>query len=45
VHDEAGCLQPSSARVYTAEMHGYTEWRRVDWPVHEGSTPTAVSFP
>lgn len=36
VHDEAGCLQPSSARVYTAEMHGYTEWRRVDWPVHEG---------
>lgn len=45
VHDEAGCLQPSSARVYTAEMHGYTEWRRVDWPIHEGSTPTAVSFP
>ena len=45
VHDEAGCLQPSSARVYTAEMHGYTEWRRVDWPVHEGSKPTAVSFP
>ena len=45
VHDEAGCLQPSSARVYTAEMHGYTEWRRVDWPVHEGSTPTAVSSP
>ena len=44
VHDEAGCLQPSSARVYTAEMHGYTEWRRVQWPVHPGATPT-VAFP
>jgi len=45
VHDEAGCQQASSARVYTAEMHGYTEWRRVQWPVHAGATPTAVSFP
>jgi hypothetical protein len=40
VHDEAGCLQPSSGRVYTADKHGYTEWRRVEWPLHPGSTPT-----
>ncbi len=39
VHDEAGCLQPSSARVYTAEKHGYTEWRLVKWPPHEAATP------
>jgi len=45
VRDEAGCLQPSRARVYTAEMHGYTEWRLVQWPVHDGATPTTVSFP
>jgi hypothetical protein len=45
VHDEAGCQQASSARIYTAEKHGYTEWRLVQWPVHEGATPTAVSFP
>jgi len=43
VHDEAGCLQPSGARVYTAEKHGYTEWRLVLWPLHEaGTTPTAT---
>lgn len=40
VHDETGCQQASSARVYTAEKHGYTEWRLVHWPVHAGSTPT-----
>ena len=45
VHDEAGCLQPSGARVYTAEKHGYTEWRKVQWPVYPGSTPTLPAFP
>jgi hypothetical protein len=45
VHDEAGCLQPSSARVYTAEKHGYTEWRLVKWPLHPGSTPTPDATP
>ena len=45
VHDEAGCLQPSSARVFTAEKHGYTEWRRVEWPLHPGSTPTPPGVP
>jgi hypothetical protein len=45
VHDEAGCLQPSSARVYTAEKHGYTEWRLVQWPLHPGSTPAPAATP
>jgi len=45
VHDEAGCQQASSARVYTAEKHGYTEWRLVQWPLHPNSTPTAAAFP
>lgn len=40
VDDEAGCSQPSSARLYTAEKHGYTQWVRVPWPAH--STPTAA---
>ena len=32
LHDEAGCSQPSGARLYTAEKHGYTQWRNVPWP-------------
>ena len=27
VNDEPGCLVPSSARIYTAEKHGYTGYR------------------
>jgi hypothetical protein len=45
VHDEAGCLQPSSARVFTAEKHGYSEWRLVQWPAHPGSTPAPEGPP
>jgi hypothetical protein len=37
--DEPGCLEPSGARVYTAEKHGYTQWRLVPWPPYE-NTPT-----
>lgn len=41
LHDEAGCLQPSSARIYTAEKHGYTRWVKIPWPQHEGTpSPT-----
>ena len=40
LHDEAGCNQPSSARIFTAEKHGYTEWRLIQWPQHPGSPPT-----
>lgn len=32
VRDEAGCMQPSSGRLYTAEKHGYTQWVRIPWP-------------
>ena len=32
VEDEAGCFEPSSARLYTAEKHGYTQWVIIPWP-------------
>jgi hypothetical protein len=38
--DEAGCMQPSSGRIYTAEKHGYTEWILIRWPPHPGATTT-----
>ena len=41
VIDEAGCLVPSSARIYTAEKHGYTQWVLIPWPSYP--TPTASS--
>jgi hypothetical protein len=31
VTDEAGCTEPSHARVYGVEKHGYTRWREVTW--------------
>ncbi len=33
--DEAGCTEPSSARLYTAEKHGYTQWVAIPWPDHD----------
>ena len=39
VMDEPGCFQDSSARLYTAEKHGYTQWVRVPWPQHPEETP------
>ncbi len=39
--DEVGCLEPSSARIYTAEKHGYSEWVKINLPPH----PDAVSTP
>jgi hypothetical protein len=32
VIDEPGCSQPSSARLYSVEKHGYTSYRMVPWP-------------
>lgn len=32
VLDEPGCMIPSSGRLYTAEKHGYTQWRLIPWP-------------
>ncbi|MFV1859405.1 MAG: hypothetical protein ACC647_08645 [Anaerolineales bacterium] len=39
VQDEAGCLEPSGGRLYTAEKHGYTQWVLIPWPAHD-PTPT-----
>lgn len=35
VIDEAGCSEPSHARVYGVEKHGYTYPIEVPWPPHE----------
>lgn len=41
--DEAGCQQPSSGRIYTAEKHGYTEWILIRWPPPPGATTTPAA--
>jgi hypothetical protein len=38
--DEAGCMQRSSGRIYTAEKHGYTEWILIRWPPHPDAAVT-----
>jgi hypothetical protein len=35
VQDEPGCAEPSHARVYLVEKHGYTNWVEVPWPIIE----------
>ncbi len=40
--DEPGCREPSRARIFSAEKHGYSKWRRVPWPPH---TPTPTPMP
>lgn len=50
VTDEPGCLVPSSARIYTAEKHGYSGYRMIPWPTYgpiaTGTpTPTPTSTP
>jgi hypothetical protein len=32
VQDESGCSEPSHARVYGVEKHGYTKWVEIPWP-------------
>lgn len=39
ITDEAGCVQPSSGRLYTAEKHGYTAWVRIPWPEYPTTSP------
>lgn len=35
IRDEAGCAEPSSARFYTVEKHGYmVPWKDIIWPQH-----------
>ncbi len=38
IRDETGCMEPSAARIYTAEKHGYTEWVGIAWPPHPDAT-------
>ena len=44
VTDEPGCDLPSSARIYSVEKHGYTDYRLIPWPgfdVAASVTPTS----
>jgi hypothetical protein len=48
VKDEPGCDLPSSARIYTAEKHGYTDYWMISWPGFDSettSTPTQTPTP
>ena len=45
ITDEPGCMEPSSARIYTAEKHGYTEWVLIPWPPHPTPEPTPEGDP
>ena len=45
LHDEPGCLEPSSARIYTAEKHGYTTWVLIVIPPYPSPTSAPESTP
>jgi hypothetical protein len=34
ITDEAGCMEPSSARIATATKRGYTPFEKIFWPPH-----------
>lgn len=40
--DEYGCSEPSWARIFSAEKHGYSRWRMIPWPEHQ---PTSTPMP
>ena len=39
VTDEAGCSQPSSARIYSVNTEGYSTWKAVPWAAFPTPTP------
>ncbi len=41
--DEPGCLVPSSARIYSVEKHGYTQYRMIPWPPYESTAVPTVT--
>ncbi len=45
--DETGCSEPSHARIYTSEKHGYTWYVNIPWPPNYGytATPTRTATP
>ncbi|MGB8215646.1 MAG: hypothetical protein WCE68_19015 [Anaerolineales bacterium] len=48
VTDEPGCDIPSSARIYSVEKHGYTDYRVIPWPGFDSTvtiTPTQTPTP
>ena len=48
VEDDPGCDLPSSARIYTVEKHGYTDYRMILWPGFDSTTtatPTRTPTP
>jgi hypothetical protein len=45
IEDEPGCLGPSSARIYTAEKHGYTGFKVIPWPAFESTPQPALVTP
>ena len=40
IPDEPGCSEPSHARIYTVEKHGYTRWVTIPWPEPASSPST-----
>jgi len=45
VEDDPGCDLPSSARIYTVEKHGYTDYRMIAWPGFDSTTPLLLLNP
>ena len=43
VTDESGCTQPSRARLYSVEKHGYTNYRMVPWPAGKPMTSLNIT--
>ncbi|MBI4732619.1 MAG: hypothetical protein HY781_10965 [Chloroflexi bacterium] len=44
--DEPGCDIPSTARIYSVEKHGYTNYRMIPWPPYETTAaPTTTPTP
>ena len=43
IPDEPGCSEPSNARLYAVEKHGYTQWIRVPWPEFEEPSKTPAA--
>jgi len=43
VTDESGCLEPSSARIYTVNNQGYSNWKQVPWPAWSIPSPAPTA--
>jgi hypothetical protein len=45
IKDEPGCSEPSSARIYTVNTHGYSLWKNVPWAAFPSSSLTPTVTP